>query len=112
MKKIKEDCAKYYGKSNSKYWDQIITLLNGCGIKRLDQNNCFTNISLVDYVAKEYDKKNLKTFCFSGNKGGKLKKYVNNPIIIPSSITADIQVVEIFIGQIFCDILEREFSKS
>lgn len=58
------------------------------------------------------NKKKLKTFCFSGNKGGKLKKYVNNPIIIPSSITADIQVVEIFIGQIFCDILEREFSKS
>ena len=42
-------------------------------------------------------------------KSGKLKKYVKNSIIIPSSVTADIQVVEIFIGQIFCDILEDKF---
>lgn len=65
--------------------------------------------NLIEAI-KIADKKNLKTFCFSGNKGGKLKKYVKNPIIIPSSITADIQVVEIFIGQIFCDILEDKFS--
>jgi D-sedoheptulose 7-phosphate isomerase len=64
--------------------------------------------NLIEAV-KVANKKKLKTFCFSGNKGGKLKKYVTNSIIIPSSVTADIQVVEIFIGQIFCDILEDKF---
>ena len=64
--------------------------------------------NLIEAV-KVANKKKLKTFCFSGNKGGKLKKYVKNSIIIPSSVTADIQVVEIFIGQIFCDILEDKF---
>jgi D-sedoheptulose 7-phosphate isomerase len=33
------------------------------------------------------------TFCFSGNKGGKLKRYVKHPIIINSNNTAAIQVV-------------------
>jgi D-sedoheptulose 7-phosphate isomerase len=51
------------------------------------------------------------TFCFSGNKGGKLKRYVKHPIIINSNNTAAIQVVEIFMGQIFCQIIEDFFFK-
>ena len=62
-------------------------------------------------AAKIANIKKLKTFCFSGNGGGKLKKYIENSIIIPSSVTANIQVVEIFIGQIFCQIIEEELSK-
>lgn len=58
--KVKEDCAKYYNKNSLKYWDQIITLINACGIKRLDENKCFTNIPLVDFAADEYDKNNHK----------------------------------------------------
>ena len=46
-------------------------------------------------------KKGFKTFCFSGNNGGKLKKYCKNSIIIKSNNTSLIQVVEIFLGQIF-----------
>lgn len=53
----------------------------------------------------------MKTYCFTGNKGGKIKKFIKNPIIIPSSVTADIQVAEIFIGQLFCEILENLFLK-
>lgn len=56
-------------------------------------------------------KKKLETFCFSGGNGGKIKKYIKNSIIVPSFITADIQVVQIFIGQTFCEILENFFYK-
>lgn len=60
-------------------------------------------------AAKICKKKYIKTFCFSGNKGGKLKKYVDHPIIINSNKTSVIQVMEISIGQIFCEILENYF---
>lgn len=55
------------------------------------------------------NKKRLITFCFSGNNGGKIKKFVKFPIIIPSKNTALIQVLEIFIGQIYCNIIEDYF---
>jgi D-sedoheptulose 7-phosphate isomerase len=58
------------------------------------------------------NKKKLKTFCFSGNNGGKIKKHVNNSIIVPSFATADIQVAQIFIGQVFCEVLEDFFYKN
>lgn len=60
-------------------------------------------------AAKICKKKHIETFCFSGNKGGKLKKYVDYPIIINSNKTSVIQVMEISIGQIFCEILENYF---
>ena len=55
-------------------------------------------------------KKKILTFCFSGNNGGKLKKYVDYPILIPSKITSQIQVAEILVGQIFCEFLENNYS--
>ena len=51
------------------------------------------------------------TFCFSGNNGGKLKKFVQYPIIFKSKETDILQVVEIAIGQIYCSILEDYFLK-
>ena len=57
------------------------------------------------------NKKKIKTFCFSGSTGGRIKKYIKNSIIVPSFTTAEIQVVQIFIGQIFCEILEDFFCK-
>jgi D-sedoheptulose 7-phosphate isomerase len=62
--------------------------------------------NLIDAI-KKANKKGLTTFCFSGNKGGKIKKFVKYPIIIPSKDTALIQVVEIFLGQIYCGYLEK-----
>jgi len=57
-------------------------------------------------AAKMAKNKKIYTFCFSGNSGGKLKKFTNFPIIIPSKVTSQIQVIEIFLGQIYCNILE------
>ena len=68
------------------------------------------SLNLIDAV-KLANRKKIKTFCFSGNQGGKIKKYVNYPIIIPSKETSVIQVIEIMIGQIFCETLENYFSK-
>ena len=58
-------------------------------------------------AAKSAHIKKIATFCFSGNKGGKLKKYIKFPILIPSKITSQIQVAEILIGQILCEFLEE-----
>ncbi|MDC1148316.1 SIS domain-containing protein [Pelagibacteraceae bacterium] len=52
-------------------------------------------------------KRGIKCYCFSGNKGGKIKKILKNIIIIPSNKTSVIQVCEISLGQIMCDYLER-----
>ena len=62
-------------------------------------------------AAKIANKKKIKTFCFSGKNGGKLKKYTKYPIIIPSNKTSVTQVIEIMIGQIFCEVVENEFYK-
>ena len=58
-------------------------------------------------AAKECKKKNISFFSFSGNKGGKLKKYTGNIILVPSKQTSVIQTLEILIGQTFCKILEN-----
>jgi D-sedoheptulose 7-phosphate isomerase len=62
-------------------------------------------------AAKVSKKLKLKTFCFSGNKGGLIKKYTDHNIIIPSNTTSIIQVCELFLGQIYCGILEDYFAK-
>ena len=54
-------------------------------------------------------KSKITTFCFSGNNGGKLKRFVDYPIILKSNETDILQVVEIAIGQIYCSILEDYF---
>ena len=63
-------------------------------------------------AAKSANKLKLKTFCFSGNKGGLIKTYTNHMIIIPSTTTSIIQVTELFLGQIYCGILEDYFFKN
>ena len=52
-------------------------------------------------------KKKILTFCFSGNNGGKLKKFTQYPIIIPSKDTDKIQVIELFLGQVLCGLIEN-----
>ena len=64
------------------------------------------SLNLIEAV-KSANKKKLLTFCFSGNNGGKIKSFVNYPILIPSKITSQIQVAEILIGQSFCEFLEN-----
>ena len=62
-------------------------------------------------AAKLAKKKGINFYAFSGNKGGKLKRYTKNLILIPSKTTSQIQVIEIFLGQILCDYLETFASK-
>jgi D-sedoheptulose 7-phosphate isomerase len=69
------------------------------------------SINLIEAI-KAAKKRKIITFCFSGNKGGKLKKFVKYPIIFKSNETDVLQVVEIAIGQIYCSILEDFFFKN
>tara|TARA_B100000900_G_scaffold211194_1_gene178988 strand:+ start:77 stop:664 length:588 start_codon:yes stop_codon:yes gene_type:complete len=62
-------------------------------------------------AAKISKKKGVKFFALSGNKGGKLRRYTKNLILVPSNTTSQIQVIEIFLGQILCDYLETFASK-
>ncbi len=56
--------------------------------------------------------KGLYVIGLLGGEGGKLKKLVDLPIIVPSENTARIQENHILIGHILCEILENElFSK-
>lgn len=67
------------------------------------------SLNLIE-ACKKAKSKGITTFCFSGNNGGKIKKYVHHSIIIPSKITSQIQVAEILIGQVLCEHLENNFS--
>ena len=64
------------------------------------------NILEAIKVAK---KKNIKLYCFVGNNGGKVKKICKNLIIFPKTSTSVTQVMQIAIGQIYCEILENYF---
>ena len=63
------------------------------------------NILNAIYQAK---KKNLITIGFFGKKGGKCKNKTDIDIIIKSDSTARIQEMHIMVGQIICDLVERE----
>jgi len=54
--------------------------------------------------------KNLKTLGLSGSNGGEMSKICDLNVIVPSSDTARIQEVHIFIGHTICHIVEQEFS--
>ena len=58
-------------------------------------------------AAKVAKKKGIISVCFSGNRGGKLKKHINLPFIIPSKTTSVIQVIELIYGQILCEFIEN-----
>lgn len=58
-------------------------------------------------AAKLAKKKEIYTFCFSGNRGGKLKSFTKYPIIINSNEPSIIQVIELHLGQIYCGLLEE-----
>ncbi len=68
------------------------------------------SINLIEAL-KVAKKKGLKIYCFSGNNGGKIKRYLKNTVVIPSKNTSLIQVVEIFLGQLLCGYLEKNCKK-
>lgn len=63
--------------------------------------------NLIEAI-KTANKLKLKTFCFSGNNGGRLKRFVSYPILLPGKITSVTQVLEITIGQVLCEYLESQ----
>lgn len=63
-------------------------------------------------AAKTAKRKKIRVYAFSGNNGGKLKRFVDGIVNIPSTRTSHIQVVEILIGQMFCSYLEDYFFKN
>ena len=54
-KVITAECLDYYNKTNDRYWDQVITIINFLGIKKLDSKNRFTEIPLLEFVAEKFD---------------------------------------------------------
>jgi D-sedoheptulose 7-phosphate isomerase len=56
-------------------------------------------------MAKE---KNLKSIGFLGTGGGKCKKEINIPIIVPSKNTQRIQETHLLLGHILLELIERE----
>lgn len=50
----------------------------------------------------------IKTICFLGGSGGKMKDKCDVPIVVPSSNVQRIQESHITIGHILCEITERE----
>ena len=55
---VNRKCCEYYQKENSKYWGQIITLVNAMGMKQLGRDNTFLAIPLLNQIADHYDAKN------------------------------------------------------
>jgi D-sedoheptulose 7-phosphate isomerase len=62
-------------------------------------------------ACKTCARKKIKFFSIIGNNGGKLRKYTKNLIFINSKQTSLIQVSQIFIGQIYCEIIENTLLK-
>ncbi len=66
------------------------------------------NVNLACQVAR---KKGLKVISLLGNQGGKQSALSHYKIIIPSPDTPRIQEVQITIGHILCDLVERHLSR-
>jgi len=58
---------------------------------------------------KSANKLSIKNYCFVGNNGGSVIKYCKKPIIFPKTTTSITQVMQIFLGQIYCEFLEESF---
>ncbi len=80
----------------------------------LDENDllvCISTSGLSQNIlnaCQEASKKNAKIVALVGKDGGKLSKFADYSLFIPSHSTARIQEVHILIGHIFCSIIEKE----
>ena len=61
----------------------------------------------IKQVLLQAKKMGVKTIGLLGKNGGKCKKYVDIPLIVPSDITARIQEVHILIEHFICEIVEH-----
>jgi D-sedoheptulose 7-phosphate isomerase len=68
------------------------------------------NSANIIEAVKQCKKQNITVFALSGNNGGKLKKHLKNIVLFPKASTSLTQVMQIFIGQLFCEILEEQLT--
>tara|TARA_A100001015_G_scaffold313261_1_gene420109 strand:+ start:4309 stop:4896 length:588 start_codon:yes stop_codon:yes gene_type:complete len=61
-------------------------------------------------AVKQCNKQNIPVFIFSGNNGGKVKNSTKNIIPFPKSSTSHVQTMQIFLGQLFCEIMEEKLT--
>jgi len=61
-------------------------------------------------AVKQCHKQTIPVFIFSGNNGGKVKLITKNIIPFPKTSTSQVQVMQIFFGQLFCEILEEKLT--
>jgi D-sedoheptulose 7-phosphate isomerase len=64
-----------------------------------------TNVNKAFLTARQMG---LTTIALLGKGGGEARSIVDIPIVVPSNSTARIQEVHIFIGHIFCSLIEQE----
>jgi hypothetical protein len=57
---IAKKCSEYYDKDTDEYWDRIITISNFLGIKKLDEENKFCDIPLLDFVVEKFDQSDFE----------------------------------------------------
>jgi D-sedoheptulose 7-phosphate isomerase len=63
-------------------------------------------------VLKQARKMKINSISFLGNKGGKVKKFCKNNIIVESNNTARIQEAHICIGHVLMDIIEAKMMRA
>ena len=61
-------------------------------------------------AVKQCHKQAIPVFIFSGNNGGKIKQITKNIIPFPKTSTSQVQTMQIFLGQLFCEILEEKLT--
>ncbi len=62
-------------------------------------------------ILKALDKakeRNMKTVCFLGKDGGKIKSACDIPLVVPSNSTPRIQEIHTFTVHLLCEIIEKE----
>jgi len=67
------------------------------------------NSANIVNALREANKKKITTFCFVGNKKSKAAKNSNYPILTTGNSVSAIQILQIFLGQIYCEFLENYF---
>lgn len=63
--------------------------------------------NIIKALAKAKEK-NIKTICFLGKDGGKIKDLCDIPLVVPSNSTPRIQEIHTFTVHLLCEIIEKE----
>jgi D-sedoheptulose 7-phosphate isomerase len=59
---------------------------------------------------KQCQKQKITVFILVGNNGGRVKQLTKNIIPFPKTATSHVQTMQIFLGQLFCEIMEEKLT--